>query len=160
MPKIKFKPVIADTDYSTKYEEALAYFQKVALKDIDFITTREIHIDNKFSGYVGTIDYQHKESKSRMLCIVSFYFNEEVKEDDRYKVLEELIRKNKNDYFQIYSWVDKEAVEDLEHFMKVGTCISRDPSLPSFTKNYKRDDLIELDNKLAVLFWENGERIK
>ena len=160
MPKIKFKPVIADTDYSTKYEEALAYFQKVALKDIDFITTREIHIDNKFSGYVGTIDYQHKESKSRMLCIVSFYFNEEVKEDDRDKVLEELIRKNKNDYFQIYSWVDKEATEDLEHFMKVGTCISRDPDLPPFTKNYKRDDLIELDNKLAVLFWENGERIK
>jgi hypothetical protein len=160
MPKIKFKPVIADADYSTKYEEALAYFQKVALKDIDFITTREIHIENKFSGYVGTIDYQHTESKSRMLCIVSFYFNEEVKEDDRDKVLEELIRKNKNDYFQIYSWVDKEAAEDLEHFMKLGTCISRDPSLPSFTKNYKRDDLIELDNKLAVLFWENGERIK
>ena len=160
MPKIKFKPVIADTDYSTKYEEALAYFQKVALKDIDFITTREIHIDNKFSGYVGTIDYQHKESKSRMLCIVSFYFNEDIPDDDRDKVLEELIRKNKNDYFQIYSWVDKEATEDLEHFMKVGTCISRDPSLPSFTKNYKRDDLIELDNKLAVLFWENGERIK
>ena len=160
MPKIKFKPIIADTDYSTKYEEALAYFQKVALKDIDFITTREIHIDNKFSGYVGTIDYQHKESKSRMLCIVSFYFNEDITDDDRDKVLEELIRKNKNDYFQIYMWVDKEAAEDLEHFMKVGTCISRDPSLPSFTKNYKRDDLIELDNKLAVLFWENGERIK
>lgn len=160
MPKIKFKPVIADTEYSTKYEEALAYFQKVALKDIDFITTREIHIENKFSGYVGTIDYQHKESKSRMLCIVSFYFNDDVKEDDRDKALEELIRKNKNDYFQIYMWVDKQATEDLDHFMKVGTCICRDPDLPPFTKDYKRDDLIELDNKIAVLFWENGERMK
>lgn len=162
MPKIKFKPIIADADYSNKLEEALAFAQKQACqqKDIDYITPREILIENKFSGYVFTIDYQHTESKSRMLYIVTFYFNEDIPDEDRDKVVEELIRKNKNDYFQIYTWIDKEAIEDLEHFKKLGTFISRDPDLPPFTKGYKRDDLIELNGKLACLFYENKERIK
>jgi hypothetical protein len=60
----------------------------------------------------------------------------------------------------VITYHNKQAINDLEHVKQVGTFISRDPDLPPFTKDYKRDDLIELNGKLACLFYENKERIK
>ena len=159
--KIKFYNVLADREPK---EEALEYLQeyKESLRGkvregVNTLAIKEVVIDNEFKGYIASVDYNHKESKSRMLCVVDIHVDKELKE----KVLDEFIRKNKSNYFSIYTWVDKDNIEELEFYKTQGAFICNDPTHPiRFTKDYKRPDIVTLEGRVACLFYEDKESYK
>ena len=154
--QIKFKRVMADAESIDDFKWFVSSAQNKT-KDKDTINYQEIWIDNKLAGYIATNDYNHKASESRMLCIVNIFLHE----SNFARVLDEFIRKNKKDYYEIYTWQDKNDIAMLDVYKKLGAFLIADPTAPfRVTKDYNRDGLIELEGKLAVLFYEDGERYK
>ncbi len=171
--QIKFKRALCDDEYVeayTKLEAELLGIEQASLdefSDKDMAKERmqsiyEIWIDSKLIGYIGAQDYEHKASKSRMLCIINFMIKPEYrKKGYGSKALDEFIRKNKKDYYQIYCWCSEHNKDALEFYKQVGVFLVADPTAPfRVTKNYTRDGLIKLDDAYAVLFYEDGERYK
>lgn len=157
--QIKFKRVMADADvrYQAAFEMVRSITQKKT-KDIDTLNYQEIWIDNELAGYIATNDYNHKASKSRMLCIVELSLFDEI---HFARVLDEFIRKNKKDYYEIYTWQNEKDIAMLDLYKEIGVFLVADPTAPfRITKDYTRDGLIKLDGRYAVLFYEDGERYK
>ena len=154
--QIKFKPIVADADYNKDFEEYLANAQKDTPKPNDALCLehKEVWVDNKFTGYISTIDYEHKASKSRMLLV--HYFELKQNHDE---VINELIRKNKP-YYEIYMWIDETAEESLKWCSKIGAFMVNDPYNWYFTKDYTKPNLLKLNDKIACILWVEGERIK
>lgn len=156
--QIKFKNLLVDKldlEYFNEYQESLRGRIKEGVNTCNF---KEVYVDNTNVGFLVTADYNHSGSKSRMLQIVDLHLTPEAPKE---KILEEIIRKNKKDYFSIYMWVDSTNEEELDFYSKVGVFIVTDPTMPyRFTNNYKRDDIINLNNRVACLFYEDEERYK
>lgn len=154
--QIKFKRVMADAESIDDFKWFVSATEKKT-KDIDTLNYQEIWIDNVLAGYIATNDYNHKASESRMLCIVNIFLHE----SNFARVLDEFIRKNKKDYYEIYTWQNEKDIAMLDLYKEIGVFLVADPTAPfRVTKDYTRDGLIKLDGNYAVLFYEDGERYK
>ena len=157
--EIKFKDCLCDTEHIKEFEDTFDF-------ESDIHTTlahyREIWLDGKKVGYIGTQEYDHKRSQSRMLCITEYVLFKEYRGLGLgKKILEKFINKYKNSYYMIYSWVHKDNADAIAFYSKVGLFPAQDPLEPYLTKyDYEASLKWEEHSLSAVKFWEDGERLK
>ena len=158
--QIKFKPIVADAEYNKDFEEYLANAQKETPKPNDalFLQHHEVWVDNKFIGYISTIDYEHKASKGRMLLIHALKFKRLYTACQVEAIFDEFVRKNKK-YYEIYMWIVG-GDASLTGISKIGAFMVNDPMNSYFTKDYTKPNLLKLGNKIACILWLDGDRLK